>query len=422
MIKMLKIYLVIYNILFVIFLPILVVVIMFSKKYRGDCFYKVFERFAFYGNLIKQKNKPTIWLHCASLGEVRAVESILDSLKLGNNIVLTAITKTGRDYAKKIKKANAVFLFPIDVYPIMLKAFNIINPDILIIVETELWPTLLYIAYKKNVKVVTINGRMSRKAFRIYEKLKFFWKDFVSLISTVIARSSEDADRFKVLLVKDIDKIIVSGNIKYDRDFSVNFHRGNLFLKEKDFIFTAGSTREGEEEIIADVYNKIRLEFKDVKFFLAPRHLTRLEDIIKILENKNIEYSLLSAKTLKNNFILVDVFGKLQEIYSISDICYVGGSMVDMSGQNPVEPAGLAKPVLFGKYMDNFLTESEILVKNGGAFIVQDSNDLANKIKKFILDRKMLKSMGQNALKAVECQKGAVAFTIQTIKNKLYGR
>jgi 3-deoxy-D-manno-octulosonic-acid transferase len=96
--------------------------------------------------------------------------------------------------------------------------------------------------------------------------------------------------------------------------------------------------------------------------------------------------------------------------------------MVDMGGQNPVEPAGFAKPVIFGKYMDNFLTESESLVKNGGAFIVQDSNDLANKIKKFILDRKMLKIMGQKASKVVERQKGAVAFTIQTIKNKLYDR
>ncbi|MDR1418001.1 MAG: hypothetical protein LBI80_02435 [Endomicrobium sp.] len=422
MIKMLKIYLVIYNILFVIFLPILIVIMMFSRKYRKECFYKIFERFAFYKNLIKRNNKPTIWLHCASLGEVRAVEPILDNLKSDNNIILTTITKTGRDYAEKINKASAVFLFPIDIYPIVLKAFNTINPDIIIIVETELWPTLLYTAYKKNVKVVTINGRMSRKAFRVYKNLRFFWEKFVSLISTIIARSNEDADRFKALLTKDTNRIIISGNIKYDRDFSVNFQRAALFLKEEDFIFTAGSTREGEEEIITDVYNKIRLEFKNVKFFLAPRHLTRLKDIIKILENKNIEYSLFSSKKLKNNFILVDVFGKLQEIYSISDLCYVGGSMVDMGGHNPIEPAGLAKPVIFGNYMDNFLTESETLVKNGGAFIVQDYNDLADKIKKFILDHKMLKIMGQQAIKVVDSQKGAVAFTIQTIENKLYDR
>jgi 3-deoxy-D-manno-octulosonic-acid transferase len=395
---------------------------MFSKKYRKECFYKIFERFAFYGNLIKRNNMPTIWVHCASLGEVRAIEPILDSLKLDNNIVLTTITKTGREYAQEIKKANYVFLLPIDAYPMILKAFNTINPDMLIIVETELWPTLLYTAFKKNIKVVTINGRMSRKAFRIYKNLKFFWGKFVSLISTIIARSNEDADRFKSLLVKGINEIIVSGNIKYDRNFSVNFHRADLFLKEEDFVFTAGSIREGEEEIIADVYNKIRSEFENIKFFLALRHLTRLKDTIKIFENKNIEYSLFSSKNFKNSFILVDVFGILQEIYSISDVCYVGGSMVDMGGQNPVEPAGLAKPVIFGRYMDNFMVESETLVKNRGALIVQDSNDLANKIKKFILNRQVLKIMGQNALKTVECQKGAVAFTIQTIKNKLYVR
>ena len=416
---MLKIYFIIYNVLFVVFLPIIAVVIMFIKKYRKEFFYKIFERLAFYKNLTTQNNKPTIWIHCASLGEVRAVEPILDSLRLENNIILTTITKTGREYAQKIKKANFVFLFPIDIYPIMLRAFNIINPNIIIIVETELWPTLLYTAFKRNVVVVTINGRMSNKAFKSYKKLKFFWESFISLISTIIARSDEDADRFKMLR-GNINEVFISVNIKYDRDFSVNFKRSNLSLKEGDFVFTAGSVREGEEEIIIDVYIKIILEFNNIKFFLAPRHSAKVNDIIKILENKNIKYSLFSSGNLQNDFILVDVFGKLQEIYSISDICYVGGSMVDMGGQNPVEPAGFAKPILFGKYMDNFASESEALVKNGGALIVQDFSDLASKIKYFILDRQMLKNMGQNALKTVQSQKGAVTFTIQKIKSKLY--
>ena len=417
---MLKIYLIIYNILFIVFLPILVVVVMFSKKYRKEFFYKIFERFAFYRNLTKQyNNKSTIWVHCASLGEVRAVEPILDSLNSDNNIILTTITKTGKEYAQRIKKANFVFLFPIDIYPIMLKAFRMIKPNIIVVVETELWPTLLYTAFKKNVPVVTVNGRMSDKAFKVYKKLSFFWEKFVNLISIIIARSSDDSDRFKILRGNK-NEIFISGNIKCDRDFSTDFKRSDLALKEEDFIFTAGSIREGEEEIIVDAYNKVRSEFDNVKFFIAPRHITKINDIIKIIKNKNIAYSLFSSNNLKNNFILVDVFGKLQEIYSISDVCYVGGSMVDIGGQNPVEPAGLAKPVLFGKYMDNFISESKTLVKSGGALVVRDSIDLASKIKKLILDRQMLKNMGQNALETVEAQKGAVVFTIKMIKNKLH--
>jgi 3-deoxy-D-manno-octulosonic-acid transferase len=392
---------------------------MFTKKYRKEFFYKIFERFAFYKNLIKQYNKPTIWVHCASLGEVRAVEPILDSLKSDSNIILTTITKTGREYAQKIKKANFVFLFPIDIYPIILKAFHMIKPNMIIIVETELWPTLLYTAFKQNVPVVTINGRMSYKAFKVYKKLRFFWKKFVSLISIIIARSSDDLDRFKILRENN-NEVFISGNIKYDTDFSTNFKRSDISLKEEDFIFTAGSIREGEEEIIIDAYTKLKSEFDNVKFFIALRHIIKINNIVRFIKNKNIRYSLFSSNDFKNDFILVDVFGKLQDIYSISDVCYVGGSMVDMGGQNPVEPAGLAKPVLFGKYMDNFVTESKTLVKNGGALIVQDSIDLASKIKKLILDRQMLKSMGQNALETVEAQKGAVVFTIKMIKNKLH--
>ncbi|MDR1401099.1 MAG: hypothetical protein LBI98_02170 [Endomicrobium sp.] len=393
------------------------IVFVFNNKYNKEIFYKLSERFSFC-KLSNKDLKTTLWIHCASLGEVRAVEPILENLKSEYYIILTSFTRSGRDYGQNLQKADFVTLLPLDIYPIMRKFFNIVKPDMLILVETEIWPTLLYVAHCKNVKVITINGRMSSKSFKIYKKFKFFWDKFITLIDSIITVSKDDADRF-LFLTDSKSRVAVSGNIKYGKNFILNSKREDFFLSKEDFVFSAGSTREGEEEIIADVFNKISLDFNKIKFFIVPRHLSRIKSVVKILKNKCIEYSLFSSGNFKNRFVLVDVFGKLQSIYSISNVCYVGGSIVDKGGQNPIEPAGYGKPVLFGKNMYNFKTESEILLKFNGALVVNDGEELYNSIKKFMCDKNFLEDIGKNALKAVKSQKSIVSFVIKNLKDNL---
>jgi len=394
-----------------------VIVFIFNNKYNKEIFYKLSERLSFC-KLPNKNLKTTLWIHCASLGEVRAVEPVLDGLKDEYYIVLTSLTRSGRDYAQNLRRANFVALLPLDIYPIMRRFFNVVKPDMLILVETEIWVTMLYVASYNNIKVITVNGRMSARSFKIYKKFKFFWNKFILLIDTIVAISKDDADRFSFLSDGKC-KVVVSGNIKYGRNFMLDSRREDFFLGKEDFVFSAGSIRGDEEEIIADVFNKMSLNFSKIKFFVAPRHLSRIKAIVKILESRHIKYSLFSSGNFKNRFILVDVFGKLQSIYSISDICYVGGSIVDKGGQNPIEPAGYGRPVLFGKNMDNFKTESEILLKYKGALIVSDAEDLCNNIRKFICDRKFLEDVGRNALKAVKSQKNIVSFVIEKLKESL---
>jgi 3-deoxy-D-manno-octulosonic-acid transferase len=162
---------------------------------------------------------------------------------------------------------------------------------------------------------------------------------------------------------------------------------------------------------------------RDIFFFAAPRHLSKIDAVKRVLENKKIDYALFSeivkGEKLNKNFILVDVFGKLQGIYSVSDICFVGGSIANKGGQNPIEPAACAKPVLFGKYMDNFKTEAEILLKYAGAITVSGAPDIADKTEKLFLDKDFLKKTGENALKAVNSQKGALNVTVNKIREML---
>jgi 3-deoxy-D-manno-octulosonic-acid transferase len=307
----------------------------------------------------------------------------------------------------------------------MLKAFKTVKPDIFILVETELWASTLFAAKKTGVKVMTINARMSEKSFNFYKKFSFFFKPFVSLIDTVLARNSLDARRFAALMGKGAD-ISVSGNIKYDADFNINSNRADYGLKDDDIVFTAGSTRLEETQIIAKAYNELKQKYPNIKFFLAPRHLAHLGKVKKILEENEIEYCLFSSlcaiseKTHESSFsslfTVIDVFGKLQNIYAVSDFSFVGGSLINKGGQNPIEPAAFAKPVMFGKYMGNFEIEAEELLKFGGAFQILNAKDLASKITELIENKQIAITAGQNALKAVQAQKGALKITLEKIK------
>jgi 3-deoxy-D-manno-octulosonic-acid transferase len=402
--------------------PALFIILIFNGKYRKEIFYKLPQRFVKWDYPSEKNLKKTVWVHCSSLGEIRAVEPVLDLLKKKYNIILTSITKTGKEYAEKIQKADFTALLPLDLYPFMMKAFKTVKPDLLILVETELWVSMLYAADKQKVKIMTVNGRMSEKSFKIYNTLKFFWERFIGLIDVVLARSSDDAGRFMVFAGSKT-QVYVSGNIKYDRDFAVKSSRVDFGLDANDKVFTAGSIREGEDAVIADAYIKIREKMPDIYFFAAPRHLSKIKNVKNTLKDKKIEYltfsEMLKGKKPNKRFILIDVFGKLQEIYSISDVCFVGGSIIKKGGQNPIEPAACAKPVLFGKNMDNFKTEAEILLQYGGGITVFDGEDIVAKIEKLFLNREFLTKTGENALKAVKSQKGALNITVNAIKEQL---
>jgi 3-deoxy-D-manno-octulosonic-acid transferase len=380
------------------------------------------ERLVIWKNIPKFSSK-TIWFHCASIGEVRAIEPLFPFLKKDNiSIVLTVVTKTARQYASEIKDIDYLSLFPIDIYPLTLKAFNLIKPSIFAPIETEIWPSLLYVAHSHKVKIIGINGRISQKTFKVYKFLSFFWGRFINLMDIVLARSEEDAKHYKALSNNKVETII-SGNIKYDRDFNSNIKKADFNLAADDIVLTAGSIREGEEKLIIDAYKTVSKKLLNLKFFLAPRHLNAISLIKQILSDNNIPFSLFSelkssGKPL-NNFIIVDVFGKLQDIYSISDLCFIGGSLINKGGQNPIEAAAFAKPVLFGKYMDNFKTESSFLINGGGALTVADEKDLANLIIMLLADKQKLSDMGKRALQTVQSQRGSIKLTIEKLRELL---
>ncbi|MBQ3835486.1 MAG: hypothetical protein II816_08260 [Elusimicrobia bacterium] len=407
-----------YNCLMLIFLfPILLGIFLSGKKNRQEFLYKISERLSCWKVPELDKNKKTIWIHCASLGEARAVEPMIPHLQ-EYNIIVSAITKSAREYISKIKGISYYALMPVDLYPFIAKQLKKVKPDILVLIETEFWPSMIICANKIGTKIITVNGRISKNAFPYYKLTKFFWKPFLNLISFISVRNEQDYERFKAM-IEDKNKLEITGNIKYDRDWThETMEKESLFFTEQDRIFTAGSTREGEEKKIINVYKEVIKKYKNLKLIIAPRHISRVKDVISLLEKNNLKFVLFSqlSSGTEKDVVVVDVFGKLQAIYSISDMVFVGGSLVNKGGQNPIEAAAYAKPVIYGKHMFNFESEVKALTSNGGVEI-EDETELKDIIEKFMYDEPFRIQLGAKAARVVEQQKGAVAKNIKIIKN-----
>ena len=416
---MINILLFLYNCLLIIFLvPILLAIILAGKKNRQEFFYCIKERLSQWKGLKLDKNKKTVWIHCASLGEAKAVEPMISHLQ-DYNIIVSTITKSAREYVSKIKGISYFALAPVDSYPFISSMIKKIKPDVLILIETEFWPGMITCANKEGTKIITVNGRISKGAFPYYKLTKFFWKPFLNLINYISVRNQHDYDRF-VELAGNKDKVGITGNIKYDRDFkSETVTKENLYFSSEDFIFTAGSTREGEESIVIKIFIKLKENFKNLKLILAPRHISRVQEIVSLLKKNNLSFELFSRLTNSiKDVIIIDVFGKLQAIYSVSDIVFIGGSIVNKGGQNPIEPAAYSKPIIFGQYMFNFENES-VSLKNNGAFEIKNDKEFFDIATKLLSDKNLREETGKKALEVVNSQKGAIEKNIKIIKEYL---
>ncbi len=416
---MINILLFLYNCLLIIFLvPILLAIILAGKKNRQEFFYCIKERLSQWKELKLDKNKKTVWIHCASLGEAKAVEPMISHLQ-DYNIIVSTITKSAREYVSKIKGISYFALAPVDLYPFISSMIKKIKPDVLILIETEFWPGMITCANKEGTKIITVNGRISKGAFPYYKLTKFFWKPFLNLINYISVRNQHDYDRF-VELAGNKDKVGITGNIKYDRDFkSETITKENLYFSSEDFIFTAGSTRKGEESIVIKTFIKLKENFKNLKLILAPRHISRVQEIVSLLKKNNLSFELFSKLTNSiKDVIIIDVFGKLQAIYSVSDIVFIGGSIVNKGGQNPIEPAAYSKPIIFGQYMFNFENES-VSLKNNGAFEIKNDKEFFDIATKLLSDKNLREETGKKALEVVNSQKGAIEKNIKIIKEYL---
>ncbi|MDD5686625.1 MAG: 3-deoxy-D-manno-octulosonic acid transferase [Elusimicrobia bacterium] len=423
--------LLVYNILvgfsFVFIIP------FFLWKYKLGLFNKVsvgsLQRLGFYDI---EKGKY-ILLHASSVGELRTVTMFIVKLKQmfpEKKILVLTMTPYGYKYIFEKNIADNVIFAPIDIPFCVEKLFFNVIPEMLILVESELWPNLIFSAKRKGAKIILINGRMSDKSFKRYLFIREFMREILKKIDFICAREESDKKKFITLGYNSVN-VVKTGNMKYDIKSEVRSPKSEVKKKdfgfvEDDLIFVAGSTREKEEEIVINVYKRLISDFKNLKLIIAPRYPERCNEIEKLLQKENLIFTRRSQLPTANfplpafNCLLLDTMGELTDVYSIGTVIFVGGSLFDgAGGHNMLEPAELGKTVIFGKYVKNFKESAKSLISGNAVFQINDDNELFDSVFKLLNDRNMRTEMGKRAREIVISQRGATDRNLKVVSELL---
>lgn len=368
----------------------------------------------------------SIWVHAVSVGEVLAAEPIIRMIQIRHPekaIVLTSMTPTSSALITKLFGSSVFHVYaPYDL-PWCVAAFlKRINPAFLIIMETELWPNMIHRTRALGCPVVLANARLSERSARGYRRLKPAVGWMLNELSLVLCQHQNDAARFASL---DIDpaKILVTGSVKFDLDVSHSYvekgkqHR--QLLKADQVVWIGASTHEGEDEVLLEVHRGLQSDFPGSVLILVPRHPERFETAYQLacargfITSRFTEASVLPADV---QVYVVDAMGVLLEFYAASNIAFVGGSLVEVGGHNPIEAGAFGLPILMGCNVFNFEAICQKLRDQGALKIVKDAPELQAALADLIAHPEKAQAMGEKARCEIEAGKGAVLNVVEALE------
>jgi 3-deoxy-D-manno-octulosonic-acid transferase len=349
-----------------------------------------------------------VWIHAASVGEVRSAEALVRELKARapqRKILISTFTSTGHRIAQRIGDVDAVIFLPLDVLWIVRRALISFRPSALLIIETEIWPNLLREAFRQGVPTLLLSGRLSPKAFSRYSLFRFFFRVVLNHFTVLGMQSAADAARLRKLGASE-KKISVVGSLKFAFDKTQKRRECPALAGCQDKpLLVVGSSHRGEEEILLQAFAAARSRFPKLSMVLAPRHPERFAEVEKLLAGSPFGFQRRSqvndGQPFEKDILLLDTLGELADFFAIADIAFVGGSLIDAGGHNILEPARYHKPVLFGPNMSNFQSVAEQMKQNGAAIEVGDANDLAQALVSLLADTNRRRRMGEMASQIV---------------------
>ena len=358
---------------------------------------------------------PRIWVHAVSLGEIKVADSIVKALRQimpGCSVIVSTVTEHGRELATETFGDDIPVVYaPIDFIGSVRKALFRVHPDILVFLETEIWPAWITEAHRMGIKIALINGRISLRSIRGYLRFRPFFRGVLRNVDAFSMISEKDSTRIRSMGA-DPNKIEAHGNAKYDLLVSLadpsmaNKMQKILNLQHNLPVFVAGSTRGGEEAMVIDAYERIIKKFPNTVLIIAPRHIERVAEISSLLNRSGFRYQLRSeidgdaAKRIEP-VVIVNTFGELFQLYSVGTIVFCGASFVPLGGQNPLEAGVWGKVVFYGPSMEDFLDAKAMLEEVGAGILVQSPEILAEKAIWFLRHPDALKSCGNLAREAI---------------------
>lgn len=410
--------------LFALLFPVLAL----HRKTRNG----LLQRMGFYPpEVLPPHSGPRVWMHGASAGDLLSLSPMIPHLRArfpGCQVVMTTVTNTGYLMARDRlgKQIDAVVYAPYDLWGATRRAVRAIGPDVLILEYTEIWPNLIRAAHKAGARVVLTNGRFSPRHLRSYRALFSVIGNPLRRIDLFLMREDDEAERV-LGLGAPLERVWVTGNTKFDALTAPEARddaqlRAALRLPDHARVLIAGSTHEGEEELILEVYGRLLRDHPELRLVIAPRYIDRAARVAELARAAGLSVGLRSEHNRTGGQVVVlDTIGELARAYRLATVVFVGGSFTSRGGQNILEPAAQGRPVLFGPHMENFHDSVQVLVGRGG-IQVNDPDQLYRVLGDLLSRPETVAALGQLASAAVRQISGASVRNIEHIERLLEPR
>jgi 3-deoxy-D-manno-octulosonic-acid transferase len=375
--------------------------------------------------------RPVIWLHAVSVGEVLAVSRLvgeLDKAFPGFQVLISTTTRTGQALARERFGANRAFYCPLDL-PWAVRAYlDALKPRMLVLAETEFWPNLLDGCFRRGIPVVVVNARISDRSWPRYRMLRRLWRPLLGQLSRVLAQSEIDGKRLRAIGCQP-ERVTVAGNLKFDVRAAREAEATRVLrlLGSGLRFVVAGSTLEGEEAALLDAWPRLLEAEPQMAMVLAPRHPERFGAVAALLEKSGFTWVKRSnwktqadalERVTPGIIVLVDTIGELASIYSLAAVAFVGGSVVPAGGHNPLEPAQFGVPIVMGPHYANFRAITEDLRKND-AIRIAPKEELEGALSELLRERNEAKAIGSRGKEVFDQQAGATERTVRALEGLL---
>ncbi|MBB3166866.1 lipid IV(A) 3-deoxy-D-manno-octulosonic acid transferase [Simiduia aestuariiviva] len=413
-----------YSLILYVALPVIALRLLWRARLAPAYRRRWGERFALTGS---KPAGPSIWVHAVSVGETLAALDMIRALQRDypkHRLLVTTTTPTGSERVQSAlgNTVDHVYL-PYDLPDCWWRFFRRFRPQLLIVMETELWPNLLAACARRKIPVLLANARLSEKSARGYQRLAWLTRPMVQRLTCIAAQQTADAERFVHLGVA-ADRVQVTGSIKFDLTLTDGLRQSATALRQQwapkdEIIWLAASTHQGEDDIVLQAFAQVRAQVPNLRLVLVPRHPERFDRVAALCASSGWCTTRRSAPPCENFDVLVgDTMGELLLFFGACHMAFVGGSLVPTGGHNMIEPAAWAKPVLCGPHLFNFAAVSRLMVDAGGLRIVEDANALAGAVLA-LMDARERDTMGRQALAVADANRGALARLLALIETAL---
>jgi len=361
------------------------------------------------------KESYNILIHAASVGEVNGIKQLVLTLLELNpayRILITTNTSTGRRTAQSISERIKAVLSPLDIFHLRYWQLSLIQPKLILIAETEIWPTLLYTAKKFRIPVIFINARVSKKTFKSYLLFKHFIRWSGRSVKHICAQTEADRIRFNALFNTFSSK---TGNLKYSveqSDYDPDKLRSEWGYQSQDRIIVFGSSRPGEEQLILEAFDVLKSSIENLKLIIAPRHLERMEELKTQMTGRNVSYY--SNRSTTSDIMVIDEMGQLLKAYALCDIAIIGGSFYPFGGHNPLEAAYYGRIIVIGQYYDSCRDPVKKL-RSAQAIKISNAENLTEDLKIILFNYEKHQEMGNKARLVIEYNKDSLDKHLEVI-------